>query len=63
MINLKFHEQRSSKLFCANTLCANMLCAVGWHPLVARGEEAEEIKEHYLIKASTYPVSKENISV
>jgi hypothetical protein len=63
MINLKFHEQRSSKLFCANTLCANMLCAAGWHPPVARGEEAEEIKEHYLIKASTYPVSKENISV
>jgi hypothetical protein len=42
MINLKFHEQRSSKIFCADTLCA-----AGWHPPAARGEEAEEVKEHY----------------
>jgi hypothetical protein len=34
------------------------LCAAGRHPPAARREEAEEIKEQYFIKASTYSVSK-----
>jgi hypothetical protein len=39
------------------------LCVAGRHPPAARREEAEEIKEQYLIKASTYSVSKKNLSL